>query len=123
MNGFQDAVLESFGGVPPPKGVPLPALRESVIGRPTDTIVFGEKASASVQFYLVLSMDASQYLSDMEESRHGGAGGVFNKSGSANYAFGDGSVRAVRYGQAICPLNLWAVTEKGRTEYAVCRPH
>jgi len=48
---------------------------------------------------------------------------VFNKSGSSNYAFGDGSVRAIRYGQTLCPLNLWAVTDQGRTDYAVCRPH
>jgi prepilin-type N-terminal cleavage/methylation domain-containing protein/prepilin-type processing-associated H-X9-DG protein len=123
MNGFQDAVLEVFGGIQPPKGVPLPALRDTVINRPAQTIVFGEKASASTQFYLVLATEASQYLADLEESRHGGAGGSPNKSGSANYAFGDGSVRALRYGQAICPINLWAATEKGRTNYAVCRPH
>jgi prepilin-type N-terminal cleavage/methylation domain-containing protein/prepilin-type processing-associated H-X9-DG protein len=123
MNGFQDALLDMFGGAPPPKGVPLPALRESVIARPADTILFGEKASASSQFYLVLAADASQYLPDLEESRHGGPLGLFNKSGRSNCAFGDGSVRAVRYGSTLCPLNLWAVTDKGRTDYAVCGPH
>ena len=123
MNGFQDALLDLFGGALPPKGVSLPALRESVIGRPADTIVFGEKASASAQFYVVLASDASQYLPDLEESRHGGTLGLSSKSGSSNYAFGDGSVRVVRYGQTLCPLNLWAVTDQGRTDYAVCRPH
>jgi prepilin-type N-terminal cleavage/methylation domain-containing protein/prepilin-type processing-associated H-X9-DG protein len=123
MNGFQDAVMEMFGGAPPPKGVALPALRESVIVRPADTIVFGEKASASTQFYLVLAADASLYLPDLEESRHGGAFGTSSKSGRSNYAFGDGSVRAIRYGQTLCPLNLWAATEKGRTDYAICGPH
>ena len=123
MNGFQDTLLEMFVGALPPKGVELPALRESVIGRPADTIVFGEKASASVQFYVVLATDASQYLPDLEESRHGGTLGLSSKSGSSNYAFGDGSVRVVRYGQSLCPLNLWAVTDKGRTDYAVCQPH
>jgi len=123
MNGFQDSLLEMFGGTLPPKGVSLPALRESVIAHPADTIVFGEKASASSAFYLVLDMNASQYLSDLEESRHGGTGMLFNKAGSSNYAFGDGSVRAVRYGHSLCPLNLWAVADKGQTDYAVCRPH
>jgi prepilin-type processing-associated H-X9-DG protein len=123
MNGFQDALLEMFGGALPPKGVPLPALRESVIARPAETIVLGEKASASAQFYVVLAADASQYLPDLEESRHGGALGFSSKSGSSNYAFGDGSVRVVRYGQSLCPLNLWAVTDKGRLDYAVCGPH
>ena len=123
MNGFQETLLEMFGGTLPPKGTPLPALRESVIAHPADTIVFGEKASASVQFYLVLDANASQYLSDLEESRHGGTGMLLNKAGRSNYAFGDGSVRAVRYGQTLCPLNLWAVSGQGRTDYAVCRPH
>jgi prepilin-type N-terminal cleavage/methylation domain-containing protein/prepilin-type processing-associated H-X9-DG protein len=123
MNGCQDAVLDMFGGAPPPKGVPYPALRESVMNRPTDTILFGEKAAASPKFYLVLEIDAGLYLSDLEEGRHGGSGEASSKSGSSNYAFGDGSVRKVRYGLAVCPLNLWAITEKGRTDYAVCRPH
>ena len=123
MNGFQDAVLDMFGGAPPPKGVALPSLRESVIAHPADTIVFGEKASASAQFYLVLAMDASLYLSDLEESRHSGTLGLFNKSGRSNYAFGDGSVRAIRYGQTMCPLNLWAVSDKAQADYAVCGPH
>ena len=123
MNAFQDAVLETLGGTPPPKWAPWPALREAPISRPADTIVLGEKASSSSQFCLVLDADAGRYLPDLEESRHGVTGGRPNKSGGSNYAFVDGSVRLVRYGQAVCPLNLWAVTEQGRTDYAVCRPH
>ena len=118
MNGFQDAILDMNGGASPAKGSPLPVVRESAMVRPAETIVFGEKASLSTQFYLVLEMDASRYLSELEESRHGGG-----KSGSSIYAFGDGSVRPLRYGKAICPLNLWALTEQGRLDYAVCRPY
>ena len=123
MNGFQDAILDAFGGAPPPKGVLLPALRESVLTRPADTILFGEKASASTQFYLILAANAALYLPDLEESRHGGTSGISSRSGRSNHAFGDGSVRAIRYGQTLCPLNLWAVTDQGRTDYAVCGPH
>jgi prepilin-type N-terminal cleavage/methylation domain-containing protein/prepilin-type processing-associated H-X9-DG protein len=123
INGFQDAVLEMSGGVPPPKGVPLPVLGESVMNRLADTIVFGEKASSSSRFYLVLDANADLYLPDLEESRHGGAEGLWNKSGGSNYAFGDGSVQWVSYGQSLCPQNLWSVTEQGRTAYGVCRPH
>lgn len=123
MNGCQDAVMEMGGGSLPPKGVPWPALRESTILHPTDTILFGEKAEASTQFYVLLEMDAERYLPDLEESRHGGKAGLFNKGGGSNYAFGDGGVRLVRYGQTICPYNLWALTERGRIDYAVCRPH
>ncbi len=119
LNGFQD--FYSAQGFPA-KG-PLPSMKESAIAHPVEMIVFGEKQSQSSQFYLVLDVDASRYLSDLEESRHGGAEGLSNKSGSANYAFGDGSTRSLRYGTSLCPENLWAVTAEGRTNYAVCRPH
>ncbi len=122
MNGFQDAV-PSVGDLPSGKDPAFPVLRESVIARPSEAIVFGEKSASSDQFYLVLNSDASRYLSDLEESRHGGSAGLLNRSGRSNYAFADGSVRPLRYGTALCPLNLWAVTEKGRTDYAICRPH
>lgn len=121
MNGFQDASVDAFGGLPP-KGAKALALRESIITRFADTIVFGEKASSSPEHYLVLASDASLYLNCLEESRHGDTGRAGSQSGNSNYAFGDGSVRAVRFGESVCPLNLWAVTEKGRTDYAVCRP-
>ena len=122
MNGFQESLLEMFGGAPP-KGAALPALRESIILRPADTILFGEKASSSAQFYLVLDADASRYLPDLEEARHGGKGGAFLKAGGSNHAFADGSVRLIRYGHSLCPLNLWAVTDQGKSDYAVCTPH
>jgi prepilin-type processing-associated H-X9-DG protein len=98
-------------------------MKESAISQPVETILLGEKQSLSAQFYLLLESDASRYLSDLEESRHGGIEGPLNKSGSANYAFGDGSVRLLRYGRTLCPDNLWAVTQPGRTNLAVCRPH
>ncbi len=112
-----------MGNDKPPKGVPWPDIAESAIAHPADTIAFGEKASSSSQFYLVLNSDAGLYLPDLEESRHGSAAVLMGKSGRSIYAFADGSVRAVRYGRSLCPLNLWAVTDQGRTTYAVCGPH
>jgi prepilin-type N-terminal cleavage/methylation domain-containing protein/prepilin-type processing-associated H-X9-DG protein len=123
MNGCQDALAESLGGTVPPKMVSFPALRESVVIYPSDTILFGEKASTSAQFYLVLDSDANRYLSDLEEGRHGGTGRSDNKKGSSNYAFGDGSVRAIPWGESTCPANQWAITDDGRLRYAICRPH
>ncbi len=120
MNGFQDAYLAS--GLPP-KGADFPAINESTFNLPTETIVFGEKASDSAAFYVVLELNAERYLQALEESRHGGTGALSDKSGSANFAFADGSVRAIRYGKSVCPLNLWAVTPEGRTNYAICRVH
>lgn len=122
MNGLQDAVLEVSGGAPPPKGTPIPSLRETSIGRSPDMIMFGEKSSLSGQFYLVLDFDANRYLGELEERRHGGSGNLFSKSGGSNHGFADGSVRVLRYGKSTCPVNLWAATESGRAAYAVCRP-
>jgi hypothetical protein len=69
------------------------------------------------------SATASTYLPDLEESRHGGAIGILNNSGSSNYALGSGSVRPIRYGRSLSPVNLWSATDSGRTDYAVCRPY
>jgi prepilin-type N-terminal cleavage/methylation domain-containing protein/prepilin-type processing-associated H-X9-DG protein len=122
LNGFQDAILPLAGGTPPLDGT-LPTLRDSIIIHPADTLVFGEKASVSIGYYVILAADASQYLPDVEEGRHGGNAAAVNKSGQSNYAFGDGSVRPIRWGETTCPFNLWAVTDAGRTAYALCRPH
>jgi len=124
MNGFQDAAAQLLGLVVIPDGTPLPVLHDSIFVHPADTLVFGEKTSVSTNFYVVLTPNASQYLPSLEEGRHGGKPGLAaNKSGHSNYAFGDGSVRAIRCGEVTCPLNLWGVTDSGRTLFAVCQPH
>ncbi len=119
LNGFQD--LYEAQGLGNAKE--YPSLKESAITKPVETILFGEKRSESSQFYLLLTSDVERYLADLEESRHGGTGVTADKSGSSNYAFADGSVRNLRFGRSLCPLNLWALTEEGRTAFAVCRPH
>jgi len=115
MNGFQDFFIQSLGGMLPPKGIPLPPVLETSISHPSDTILFGEKAEQSNQYYLVLDSNATAYCDDLEQSRHGGT------PGSANFAFADGSVRSLKSGKSLCPLNLWAITADGRTRYAVCQ--
>ncbi len=119
MNGFQDEYL--LAGTVPPKGTTYPALRETSIRYPVETILLGEKQSGSSAYYLVLDPNADRYLPDIEEGRHGGS--AKSQSGAANFAFADSSLRLLRYGRSLCPLNLWAITESGRTNYAVCRPH
>ena len=80
---------------------------------PSDTIAFGEKRSGSPHVY----MDFYQGMSgnDMEEVEHGRHGGAKNtRTGSSNFGFADGSVRSLKYGTSITPVNLWAVTDKWR---------
>ena len=121
MNGFQD--LYTLNNPVPPKNASLPPVKETAFAYPAETILFGEKQPKSAQFYLLLDPDASRYLGDLDESRHGSAQATMDPGGCANYAFVDGSVRVLRYGKALCPINLWAVTEEARTNSAVCRPH
>ncbi|MFO1478182.1 MAG: type II secretion system protein [Verrucomicrobiota bacterium] len=118
LNGFQDPLLLP---VPTPKNQRPADLPESLIKHPAETILFGEKASASPAWYVNLDSTAA-YLQDLEESRHAGKEGPGNKSGYSNYAFADGHVQVLQYGKSLCPINLWAVTEAGRTKYAICRP-
>jgi len=123
LNGWQDLLLSASGGTLPPKGVPWPSLRDIAILSPTDTIAFGEKASSSAALYVVLDKDPSFYVPVLDERRHRRSAAAANRSGTSNYAFVDGRVCAVTYGQTLCPENRWAATGNGRADYAVCRPH
>jgi prepilin-type N-terminal cleavage/methylation domain-containing protein len=105
------------------------ALRESQVPYPSDTIAFGEKRTDSGQFYMDLYEGEGNDLTELELGRHssstGGAihtgvdssgvaeGGIL--SGGSNHAFVDGSARYLKYGLSLGPINLWAVTDWGRT--------
>ena len=43
-----------------------------------------------------------------EVQAHAGAG-IGSRSGGSNYAFADGSVRFIKFGRVMNPINLWAV--------------
>ena len=60
-------------------------------------------------------------LFELDRSRHGGKHAGNSGSGGSNYAFCDGSVRYIKYGDILWPLNLWAATDEGRIAYAVKR--
>lgn len=120
LNGFAD--VDEHDGLLLPKKLVAAGVKENLIRHPSDTILFGEKASASRKFQLLLQSDAAANLSDLEEGRHGGRQRTPNTSGNSNYGFVDGSVTALKFGKSLCPLNLWAVGDEGRLKYAVCRP-
>jgi prepilin-type processing-associated H-X9-DG protein len=60
---------------------------------------------------------AGDDYSELEQSRHGA--GANGKGGGSNYAFADGSVRFLRFGGSLSPINLWAVTQQWRSNGAV----
>ena len=103
------------------EGVPFASLEgkklpESAIKLPSDTVLFGEKLSESVHFYMdFMEIDPSTLESNdfdqLDHSRHmKSAPG----SGGSNFAFADGSTRYVKYWGAIRPINLWGITDLWR---------
>ena len=93
-----------------PEGMKLAA-----IPYPSETIVFGEKKTGSGHYHVDLEQGKGNDITEIAQNRHAAsAHGVDGKSGGANYAFVDNSVRMLPYGRAVNPINLWAVTDGWR---------
>ncbi|HLP75731.1 MAG TPA: type II secretion system protein [Candidatus Paceibacterota bacterium] len=106
-------------------GTSMLSARENQIQLPSDTVVLGEKLNTSPHYYMDL-LEAENNgavgndLFQLDRSRHGGTGAKNSGSGGSNYAFVDGNVRFVKFGEILGPaINLWAVTEQGRRDNAV----
>jgi len=111
---------------------PHAALRETVVVKPTETVMFGEKKNIG-QATASDPLGAMDYFMDMQEGQGGndadriehGCHSVVHKgdrSGGSNFAFVDSSVRFLKYGRSTSPLNLWAVSEADRKAYAFIAP-
>ena len=121
INGFNDyfestltpAEWQDFKTAKYPQG-----LKENSILYPTDTILFGEKETGSGHFYMDFYEGRGNDFEELEQGRHqGGKRGA--QTGGANYAMADGSARYYKFGKALAPLNLWAVTDTARKNYAI----
>ncbi len=87
------------------------AVKESIINQPSDTILFGEKKTESIHYYMdFLEPPIGNDVDELEHARHNGHG----RAGGSDYAFADGSARYLRYGQSLAPIDLWAVTDVWR---------
>lgn len=88
-------------------------MKLSLVPAPSETVAFGEKQTGSPHAY----MDFHQGVkgNDIEELEHGRHGAGKNRpAGFSNYGFVDGSVRSLKFGKSINPINLWAITDKWR---------
>jgi prepilin-type N-terminal cleavage/methylation domain-containing protein len=90
---------------------------ETGIVEPSDTIIFGEKQSASVHYYMDLlepsstGIQAGNDFDELEQTRH--------ITGS-DYNVADNSVRFLKRWQSMGPTeNRWAVTPDGKLAWAV----
>jgi prepilin-type N-terminal cleavage/methylation domain-containing protein/prepilin-type processing-associated H-X9-DG protein len=97
------------------------SMKEGDIKYPVDTIMFGEKRSislaVSVQFYMDLYEGYGNDNDQIEKGRHS-TPVLQSGSGGSNYAMADGSARFIKYWGTVTPVNLWAVTDFGRTNLA-----
>jgi prepilin-type processing-associated H-X9-DG protein len=57
-------------------------------------------------------------VTEIERGRHS-SGPKNSKTGGSNYMMADGSARFIKYRGLLYPLNLWAVTDAYRTNYAL----
>jgi prepilin-type N-terminal cleavage/methylation domain-containing protein len=99
-------------------------MKELDVQHPSQTVAFGEKRTDSGQFFMDLYEGVGNDLTELELGRHAnGSGGFLHtgtgasgiNSGGSNHAMADGSVTFLKYGSALGPVNMWAVTDAART--------
>ena len=101
------------------------SMKETAVLKPADTIIFGEKKNLAGD----PDGGAADYYMDNWEGRGGndadrvehGCHSVFHKqksAGGSNFTFVDGSVRYLKFGRSVWPLNMWAVSDADRLTYA-----
>jgi len=88
----------------------------------SETIVFGEKADTSENWHM--DFWQGRLGNDWEEIEHSRHNNPQKRrgTGGSNYAFLDSSVRYLRWGQALAPVNLWGVTAYYRTSSIALTP-
>ena len=121
INGWNDYFRQTLGPAYAVNSTPAQALPLSAITLPTDTIVLGEKKGDSTHYYMDLFEPSrggrGNDVTEIERGRHSNAR-AGSKSGGSNYAMADGSARFIKFKGLLYPLNLWAVTDAYRTNYA-----
>ncbi len=89
-------------------------MKDSAIVHSSDTIIFGEKQTAAMDYYMDFLEEATEGFGNdvarVEQERH---------DLGSNYAFCDGSVRFLKAPLSTSPINLWAVTDASRTNFAI----
>lgn len=111
INGWNDCFQVELGAGFSMGAILGRAMSEQMIRQPSDTILFGEKESASGHYYMDMLEGVGNDFTEVEQSRHSATA---PGSGGANFAFADGSARYLRYGQMLAPQNLWAVEDAYR---------
>ena len=89
-------------------------IAETAIKQPSDTIVFGELEAGNNNRHMDYYQNNDYQV--IAQDRHSRS---TRQSGGANFTFADTSVRFLKFGQSLSPLNLWGVTDEWRETGAV----
>jgi prepilin-type N-terminal cleavage/methylation domain-containing protein len=111
LNGWNDCFQVEMGGSFSLGAIIGKAMSEPMIKLPSDTIVFGEKETTSGHYYMDLLEGLGNDFTEVEQSRHSATA---KNTGGSVFAFADGSVRYLRFGQMLSPENLWAIEDAYR---------
>jgi prepilin-type N-terminal cleavage/methylation domain-containing protein/prepilin-type processing-associated H-X9-DG protein len=111
INGWNDCYQVEMGGSFSMAAIQGKAMSEQMIRVPSETILFGEKETSSGHYYMDMLEGVGNDFTEVEQSRHSATA---KNSGGSNFAFADGSVRYLRFGQMLTPQNLWAVEDAYR---------
>ena len=121
INAFNDyfqSMLNATDWTAYTAGTYSSGMKETLVKYPSDTIVFGEKKTDAMDYYMDFYEGLGNDVDRVEQSRHGGAG-PGSSSGGSDYAFADGGTSFIKFPGSLSPVNLWAVTDAARTNYAV----
>ena len=113
INGFNDYFEAQGLAFAALEGKRVP---ESVIQNPSDTVLFGEKLTNSIHFYMDFMETTPDTLTgnDFSELDHDKHMKTTPGTGGSDFAFADGSTRYLKYWGSVQPINLWGVTEHWR---------
>jgi len=114
INGWNDYFEAEMGAEFSMSAIVGKSVRESAVTQPSETVYFGEKESNSPHYYMDFLEGVGNDITEVEQARHSSMVKT-SRGGGSNYAFADGSARFLRFGRSFSPLNLWAVTERWRT--------
>jgi prepilin-type N-terminal cleavage/methylation domain-containing protein/prepilin-type processing-associated H-X9-DG protein len=94
---------------------------ENAIKLPSETLMFGEKASDQSHYYMDFTQGSGNDFEIVEQGRHSNSTGTKGGGGS-NYAYCDGSAKYLRYWKSLIPINQWAIMDEWRTNTAIITP-
>src|ERR1039457_3737464 len=95
-------------------------MKELAVIYPSETLIFGEKKNEpkpAMDYFMDLNEGVGNDLDKLEQGCHSNTRRQLN-SGGSNFAYVDGSVRYNRFGATVWPLNLWAVNDTKRLQFA-----